>query len=348
MKQIAQIIAIASLLFFVVSCSNSEQAEQVESKPEVILSVKATIVESGDRTIVRTYTGSIEGEKQAVLYARLAEAVGTIHKGEGSRVNKDDIIMELNRDGATANYHRIKSLYENSKKNAAKMKNLYDQGAVSESAYDAAQTDFDVNAASYDAVRRMVEIQSPVAGTVTSIDVTSGQFVAVGQKLATVASTDKLRIKIGVNTSDINRFEVGTEVTITGDGDGVEAIGTIATIAGSADPATRTFQVEILFGNENGMFRPGMFVRVLHVHERFESILTVAHKSIILQDGSPTVFTVTNGKAVRCSLTLGGDLGSEAIVLSGLKAGDTLVTLGQDYLDDGTFVNVTSLNGSTK
>lgn len=326
------------------SCSGDQ--EQVENTAAII-SVGVSVIERSDETLVSTYTGSVEGEKHAVLYARLSEAVQAIHFKEGSKVQADDIIMEINPEGAGSNYRRALSLFRNSEKNLNKMRYLYKEGAVSESAFDAAETEFDVNKAALDAASRLVNIHTPIAGIVTSIDVSEGELVQIGQKLATVATTDRLRVRFGVNSDEVTHFVVGEPVEISSDLATGTAAGEIAAIASSADPATRTFQVETIVDNAAGLFRPGMFVRVSFVRQQLNQALAIPQKAIITLDGVPTAFTVANGRAEKRTVELGEDLGGRVIVKAGLNAGDTLVVLGQDYLGDGSDVNITAINGRT-
>jgi len=55
------------------------------------------------------------------------------------------------------------------------------------------------------------------------------------------------------------------------------------------------------------------------------------------------VFVVSNSVAQEREVTTGADLGGRIVVTSGLDVGDTLVTLGQDYLQDGVEVNITDI-----
>ena len=54
--------------------------------------------------------------------------------------------------------------------------------------------------------------------------------------------------------------------------------------------------------------------------------------------------TVKDGVAAQQTVSLGTELSGLVVVNSGLEAGDTLVTLGQDYLEDGSKVNITAIN----
>jgi len=333
-------LSAAGLLLFVFGCSDNETAETIEKR----IAVKAEIVKESHRILTRTYTGTLEGEKQTVIYSRLAEAVEKVRVKEGERVKADQVILTLDRYGASSQYTQTQSLYLNAEKHYNKMAFLYKEGAVSESEYDAAKTAYEVNKASFEAVAKMVDIPSPIAGVVTSIRVSPGDLVSVGRELATIATTERLRVKFGVNADDITEFEIGSEVVVKSDAVAGELRGKVAAIAGSADPVNRSFQVEALFDNAAGLFRPGMFVRVEFIRQRLGLVVSIPRKAVLTLDGGTVAFVVENGRAARRKLELGTDLGGDVVVTSGLAAGDTLVILGQDYLGDGINVNITAMN----
>jgi len=327
------------LLLLLASCGETEQVGETER----VLSVKAMVVESSDRAITTSYTGSLEGERQAVLYAKLAEAVDSVWVKQGVTVSSGQVLLSLDRSGPTSSYREVHSTYMNAEKNFRKMEYLFAEGAISESDYDAAKTSYEVSQANLDAVTRLVEIQTPISGVVASINVLPGDFVAVGQELATVATRDRLRIRFGVNPNDIRFFELGAEVTILSNvADGLGR-GKIAAIASSADPTTRTFEVKAVIDNSQHLFNPGMFVHLEYIRERLDGVVAIPRQAVLMLDGMETVFSIVNGQAQKRLVTLGAELSGEVVIESGLLPGDTLVILGQDYLEDGVSVNITAV-----
>jgi len=320
-------------------CSQQEQTHVTRN----VVSVKARVVERSDLELSRTYTGSLVGEKQAFIYAKLAEAVEKVHVAEGDRVTKDQVLVSLDKYGSSSRYNEVLSLYRNSEKNERKMAYLYEEGAISESQYDAARTEFEVNQANFEAVSRLVDVRTPIAGVVTSVGVSEGEFVGAGQRLATVATTERLKVRFGVNAEEIGAFTVGAQVAVRADVGKASARGTISAVASSADPATRAFDVEAVFDNGDGRFRPGMFVRIQHIQDRLERQIVVPRRSILDVENVLIAYIVVDGKAVRREVSLGPDADGSVVIRSGLNAGDTLVTLGQAYLDDGFEVNITEL-----
>jgi membrane fusion protein (multidrug efflux system) len=318
------------------SCTgNKEMAQTVQ-----VSAVKVQVVQPSDQAVSHTYTGSVEGEQQAVIRAKLSETVQKVHVHEGQVVKEDDLLISLDKTGPSSQYNQTLSLYQNARKNFEKMEFLYKQGAISETQFDGAKTDYEVKKASFDAVSRLVDITSPIVGTVTSVPVSEGSQVMLGQVLATVATTRRLRVKLAVNPEDVATFAAGAEVTISSEVFADTLVGRITAVATSADPATRTFQIEAIADNERGIFKPGMFVRAAAIKSRLNGVIVAPTDAIVLLDGKPNVFVVQGGVAHRRPVSIGTDLDGHIVITSGLAAGDSLVTLGQTYLDDGFAVNV--------
>lgn len=328
------------LILVASSCSTQQQSNHVER----VVAVKATVIHSSDRQVTRTYTGSLEGEQQAVLHARLPEAVREIVAPAGKRVEADEVILTLDKYGPSSSYVQAYSVYENAKKNYDKMKFLFDQGAISESQYDGAKTDFEVAEAQFQSVNRSLEIHTPIAGVVTAVNVSPGDLVQVGQPLATVATVARLRVKFGVNSDDLAYINTGDNVVVRSEAVTVPASGRVVRVASSADPDTRSFQVEAIIENTDGRFNPGMFVHIDYILRDLRGVIAVPREAILTLDNEPTVFKAVGGKASLSRVKLGADLSGDVVVTSGLAAGDTLITLGQDYLDSGVSVNLTEIN----
>ncbi|MFQ6007364.1 MAG: efflux RND transporter periplasmic adaptor subunit [Candidatus Zixiibacteriota bacterium] len=333
-------MALLALVLALLSCTND--SKNVEHKQSAV-AVKVTVVEPSDAQVTNTYTGTLEGEKQAVIYAKIAEAVEAVHVREGEHVKAGQVLISLDKSGSSSHYQEALSLYRNAEKNYKKMTYLYEAGAVSESQFDAAKTEYEVTKASFEAAARLVDIQSPIEGIVTSVNVSKGDYLNPGQQLATVATTDKLRVKFGVNVTDVEYIKQGEKVTVSSESVSQPAEGTVLSVARSADPNTRTFQVEAVIDNHDGLFKPGMFVRVNVTLSQLTDVIVVPRQAVLQLGGGEAVFVVSNGAARQRRVTTSTDLDGRVVIASGLGEGDTLVTLGQDYLQDGAAVNITEV-----
>jgi RND family efflux transporter MFP subunit len=223
------------------------------------------------------------------------------------------------------------------------MEYLFKEGAVSELQYDQAKTNYEVARVTFEAAAKLVDIQSPISGVVTSVDVSDGDFLSIGRQLATVATVDRLRVKFAVNAEDIRFFSRGAWVSVAAGNGRVSGEGAVTSISESADPVTRAFEVEVLVENQDGRFKVGTFARVDVALESMDGIIVVPRDALMTLDGQPVGYVVTNGRVDKRVLSLGTNLEGRVVVDSGLEIGDTLVTLGQSYLSDGVQVTIANL-----
>jgi len=334
-------VSLGAILLFslVTACGDNEDRQAADR----LVSVNATVISLTDERLVKSYTGSLEGEKQAVIYARIAEAVEEVRVKEGESVRANQVLISLDKTGASSRYLETQSLYLNAEKNFKKMEYLYREGAVSETQYDLARTNYEVTRATFEAATKLVDIQSPISGVVTSLDVSDGEFLSIGRKLATVATVDRLRVKFAVNAEDIRFFSQGAHVSVTAGNGRVSGSGAVTSISESADPETRAFQVEVLVDNEDGRFKVGTFARVDVALESMDNIIVVPRDALMILDGQPVGYVVNNGQVEKRVLSPGTNLEGRVVIDSGLAIGDTLVTLGQSYLSDGVKVTIANL-----
>lgn len=340
-RLISGIVLFATLAL---TACGGQEAEPEANPSDLATSVRGMLLEPANEAVVRTYTATLEGEKQAVLYARLSEAVDKVHVEEGDRVKAEQVVVSLDKQGATSGYRAALAPFQNAKKLYEKMKYLYEEGAVSETEFDEAETAYESTKAQLESIEKMLDVRSPIAGEVTSINVSEGDFVQMGQHLATVASTGRLRAKFPVNATEVEEFQVGDEVILTSEVAGDTAVGSVVSIARSADPLTRAFMVETQFDNPEGIFHPGTFVRIKYILDRLENVLLVPRTAVLVLDGTPTVFTVSDSVAHAKEVTMGAEVNGHVVITAGLKAGDTVVVLGQDYLNDGARVRISELS----
>lgn len=336
------IIGIAPIAVYMISlmgCSGNKTQARVNDRKAI--SVKGEVVIVISKELKKSFTGNLEGQKQAVIRAKIAEAVEKINVKEGDYVMANDVIISLDRSGPTSSYMQSYSVYQNAEKNYNKMKYLFDEGAISESQFDGTKTEYEVSRANYDAALQMVELRSPINGTVTSIDVAVGEYVAPGMQVATVATTDNLRMKFGVSSNDIGLISEGAGVQVSVDAESLlVGKGTVIMVARSADPVTRSFQIEVEADNSAHLFKPGMFGKADITIGEYNNIIVVPRIAIINRNNKDYVYVYSGGKALAREVILGIDFNGSSEVKSGLNAGDTLITVGQNYLEDGIDVNL--------
>ena len=157
-------------------------------------------------------------------------------------------------------------------------------------------------------------------------------------------------MNFGVPQQSAGQIRVGRSVRITADDlAGVELSGRVTAIDPSVDEATRNVQVQATLANPGGRLRPGMFVRTEVVMAASSAVVSVPASAISYAPYGDSVFVVADLKnesgqtyrGVRQQFVkLGGARGDQIAVVSGVNAGDEVVTSGVFKLRNGAAVVV--------
>ena len=331
-------IAMAGLgLLLVVGCGRKEEKSAAEKK----IAVEVESVKRGDITIGKTYTGTLEGARQSKIYAVIPERVVDLPVSEGSFVKSGDPVIILDKGGTSSKFHQAQAMFANSRDNYNKMKNLYDQKAISEMAYINAKTSYEVAEADFKAAKAAVELSVPISGVVTDISVNIGDQAPLGTPIATVANIDKMRLTVYVGGSEVSKLKLGRKARVYIDTPNpIDA--KIIEIASSADPETRLFRVELEMDNPGARLKPGMFAKAEIMVEDLKDIIYADNDAIFIEDGIPKVYFVQNDTAYIKTVDVGPTDGFHTQVINGLEPGQNVVTVGKSNLRDGAPVIITN------
>jgi RND family efflux transporter MFP subunit len=162
--------------------------------------------------------------------------------------------------------------------------------------------------------------------------------------MATVANIGRMKAKFNVGESDVPSFYVGQSAQIYSEmKPDVIQTGKIFQLSKSADIQSRTFEIQAMFSNtQDRWFKPGMFCRVTVNMKTRKDALAIPLAAIIKENNSEGVYLINDNKAYFKTITSGMSDGNLVEVISGLKPGDKIVTLGMNNLKDGTVVIVSN------
>jgi cobalt-zinc-cadmium efflux system membrane fusion protein len=174
-----------------------------------------------------------------------------------------------------------------------------------------------------------VSLRAPFAGEVIERNATIGEVSDPNKTLFTVADLSTLRVRADFPEQQAGRLKTGLTIDVR-----VSAYpdttfrGTITYVGAVIDPATRTVMARADVSNPDGRLRPEMFAEVLLVTDE-QSVLSVP-RSAIQQVGSRTVVFAVRGprRFEPCEVTFGQTSPEYVQVITGLAAGDEVVTQG--------------------
>jgi membrane fusion protein (multidrug efflux system) len=237
--------------------------------------------------------------------------------------------------------------------NFNRMQELLDQRVISKAEYDSATAQSRETEARVAEIRAAIErktIRAPFSGMLGIRQVNKGQYLAGGDPLVTLQSLNPIYVNVGVPQQAIGQVRVGRAVRITTEHLGNVAFdGRVTAIDSVVDEKTRNIQVQATLANPDGTLRPGMFVQTEMILGANQAVIALPASAISYAPYGDSVFVVSDMKddkgrtyrGVRQQIVkVGPARGDQIAVLSGIKAGEEVVTSGLFKLRNGAAVQV--------
>lgn len=183
-------------------------------------------------------------------------------------------------------------------------------------------------------VQRTLTLYSPASGIVVEKNVVQGQAIAAGMELYTIADLSEVWVDIQLRGADaaIVRIGSGADIVLSGL-PGRSFKGRVAYVYPTLDSAARAIRARVVVSNTDGVLKPGMYATV-RVTTPTRPALTVPNSAILRTGERDIVFVdLGNGKLMPRNVQLGMTAGDYTEILSGLEAGQRVVTSAQFLLD---------------
>ena len=320
-----------------------------------------------------TAVGTLNPVRGADLSTEVAGLVRTVHFKSGQDVKAGALLVELNADSDIALLHSAEAAAAQA---ATVLKR--DQAQLAVQAVSQAQIDADTN--DLKAKRAQVEqqaavvakksIRAPFSGRLGITALNPGQYVNAGDKLVTLQTLDPIYADFSLPQQQLAGLAVGQVVNLTVDTfPGQSFTGKINAISPKVDSATRNVQVEATVSNPKLLLLPGMFANVKIDIGGVQEQLTLPSTAVTYNPYGSTVYVVKeaeppkagsagaagaagtpapaanpSGKpqiiAEQVFIETGPTRGDQISIVKGLKAGQVVVSSGQNKLKNGSPVTV--------
>jgi len=316
--------------------------------------VKTAQPKTNDAGQTLALPGTLQGFVQSPIAARAAGYLRRWTKDIGSRVEKGEVLAEIETPEidqqltqAMAAREQTASSMELARSTVERWEGLRKKDVVSQQDLDekrstAAQARANLAAADAN-VQRLRQLESfkrvvaPFSGVITRRNVDVGDLIDLsGKPLFTLSQTDPLRVYVNVPQSYAQLVKPGQPVVVTqGELRGQSFKGTVARTAASIDTNTRTMQVEIALPNKEGTLMPGAYVQVSLPLQATQSLLVPTNALLFRGEGSRVALVDKAGKVKLRAVTLGRNYGENVEVIDGVTRTDVLVLNPSDSLADG-------------
>lgn len=188
------------------------------------------------------------------------------------------------------------------------------------------------------------EIRSPIDGVVTDRPLFPGELATANQPLLTVMDTSKLIAKAHIAAALASQLKAGdaAQIKLSGDENAIDARVTL--VSPALDPGSTTIEVWVEAAKPDPSIKPGMTVTIAMTSRTVNDAIVVPAAALLKNpDDAPYVLIAgSDGIAHAHSVETGIRTADAVQILSGVNAGDAVITSGGYGLPDGTAINATA------
>ena len=315
------------------------------------VTVESMVVEPTRLSSRVNAVGTVLADAAAVLRAEVPGQILELHFEDGQPVARGDRLFSIEATVLEAEANEARANAEQSEAAYTRARELIDDKLISATEFDTARANYNVGVArllSSEARLSKTVIRAPFDGFAGLRRINIGDYATVGQELVDVVRLDPLRVEFSVPETLLAQLKPGQPVDVEVGAYPDEAFpGTITAIAPQVDVAGHSVLLRAELPNGDLRLRPGLFAQVTVTLEEKPDAIVLPEQAIWPIGNDKTVFVIEEGKARRQTVTLGQREPGFVEVVSGLSAGDEVVTAGQMKIFDGASVKSIPSGGSS-
>ena len=320
----------------------SPQTASVTTPAEVRANVAVRPVETSQLTRTVRVNGITKAKKDITYAAQTAGRLEYVGADIGDTIKRGKVLARVDYRTQRALEMQAQASYQLAEATHTRMASLgadlVSAQRLDESLYAMQGARANLDLATANAANAVVRADS--RGEVAVKFVEKGEFVAPGTPLFRVVDTRTIVVDASIPESQIDTIRVGSEVKVQIDALSSTYTGIVRTIIPSADPASRTFTVQVDVDNRDGRILVGMSAAVQIDTATLSGVIKVPQELVIESADGRYVYVAENGKAHKRPVVLGDTDGDEVVVTRGIAANEMLVTFGQRNLTDNQPVRI--------
>jgi RND family efflux transporter MFP subunit len=357
MNRIITVGAVLGAALAGAACSPKHEAVHEELRP-----VRSAVVGESVGSVGATYSGEIRARFESKLGFQTSGRVVARLVDVGSRVRRGQALMRL--DPAQESLHVVAAVADVDAARSRVAQNRVDlqrteqllarqfasQAELDQQKLALAQSESQLRAAlAQQAIkvnqRGFTELTADRDGVITAIHVEAGQVVSPGQAVLTVAADGEREVVISIPESRVEELRRAKALQVSAWArQGKTYRGVLRELAPDTDSVTRTYSARIAVPDADAALMLGMTASVFAPDVDGQSAIRLPLTAIYDRAGQPLVWVIDEQTAQVAArpVALGSAQDDRVLIVSGLKAGETVVTAGVHMLHAGQKVKSTA------
>ncbi|MDX6183023.1 efflux RND transporter periplasmic adaptor subunit [Flavobacterium sp. Fl-77] len=326
------IIAIAGFIGYRVLSNKSKNEESKKfgdkDSPTIVTGI---VLKTATFDNNLSLSGSIDANEQIEIRSEVSGIVEGIYFTEGTYVNKGQVLFKVNDIELKAQLRQAATKEGLTAENERRAKLLLQKEAISQEEFDVARADHASAQAQTQLIKAQIAktaVKAPFSGKIGLRSISPGTYITPTILVAKLVNTGKLKITFSIPEKYATQVRSGSVIDFTVSGSTKIYKAKIYAIEPEVEVATRTLQIRAIAENTDGKLLPGTFADVKLPLDIIKDAIVVPSEAIIPVKDGKKVFISNMGKAKEIMVEATTRTDASILILSGLKAGDTLITSG--------------------
>jgi len=337
------LVGIGGFIAYRISSNSAKNENSKDKGMNKAMNVSGIVVEPQTFDNNLSLSGSIEANEQVEIRSEVSGIVEGIYFQEGSNVSKGQVLFKVNDLELKAQLRQTATKEGLASENERRAKLLLQKEAISQEEYDIARADLRSAQAQSELIKAQIaktSVRAPFSGKIGLRSISPGTYITPTILVAKLVNTGKLKITFSIPEKYANQVKTNTILTFMVSGSNEKYTAKVYAIEPEVAIATRTLQVRAIAENRDGKLLPGTFANVELPLDIIRDAVVVPTEAIIPVQNGKKVFISSNGQAKEVMVETATRTDATILVLSGLKAGDTVITSGVMSLKNETPVKV--------
>lgn len=275
--------------------------------------------------------GTIIASEEVQLQPEVSGRITYLNIHEGAMVGKGSLLAKINDAELQAQLKKLQAQFSIAESNEKRLAQLLKINGVSQQEYDLALNTLQNVSADMELIKAQIdktEIRAPFSGKLGLRNISTGAYVNPSTVITSLQSVSQMKLDVTVPEKYAGIIEVGNTMQCSVDGSISPFSARVIAIEPQISESTRNLKVRAVVENAKSKLVAGAFVKVQIKLKQISNAIMVPGNAIIPDAQNKKVIIADSSKAKFVVVETGIRTENEVQILSGVKAGDTIVTSG--------------------
>jgi len=294
--------------------------------------------------------GTTYANESVTITARVTDTISDVNFEDGAFVEAGDVLVVLTSEQEAALLRESEVDRDDAKRQNTRLEDLFRTNSVAESALDDARARLSGAEARYESVVASLQdrlVRAPFSGRLGFRQVSEGTLLTPGTPITTLDDLSVIKLDFSIPEVHLRLVHEGLELTARSSAFPDRAFSaTVRTVDSRVDPITRAATVRAHIDNQDLILRPGMLLTVRLITSQRETLM-VPEIALVQRASQVYVYTIKDGLAEMMQVTHAVRHEGWVEILSGLEAGETVITEGVIKIRNGSPVATEAFSQSS-